>query len=111
MADSASPALGSRRPLDGYVAAGVTVGAIVLVNAGVAAVRTPHPVAWLALSALALVAGFCKLQFAGLSADIAIDDTFFIATALLYGPGPATLAFAASGLACRFRKTLRPLVF
>ena len=58
-----------------------------------------------------MVAGSFRLNFASESATIATDeDTFFIATALLFGPGPATLAIAAGGLvfcfggACRARQ-------
>jgi putative nucleotidyltransferase with HDIG domain len=111
MGQPAPPASPSRIALNAYIAMVVSAGVFVLADAVHGAVRTPYPLAWLSLSALALLTGFCKLQFAGLSADIAIDDTFFIATALLFGPGPATLAFASSGLVCRYRKQVRQLLF
>ena len=100
-----------KRALDLYVAGVIGSGGVVLVAALSGAVATPHPLAWASLSALGLIAGFCKLQFAGLAADIAIDDTFFIATALLFGSAPATLAIAASGLVVRHRRQLRQRLF
>jgi putative nucleotidyltransferase with HDIG domain len=80
-----------------YVLAVVLAGASVLVDAVFHAVRTPHPIHWLALAGLGLVARSFRLNFASESMNIAIDeDTFFITTALLFGPGPATLAIAVS---------------
>ena len=80
-----------------YLLAVVLAGGFVLVDAMFEAVRTPHPLHWLALAGLGLVARSFRLNFASESMNIAIDeDTFFIATALLFGPGPATLAIAVS---------------
>ena len=42
-----------------------------------------------------MVAGSFSLKFASVSASISISDTFFITTALLFGPAPATLADGA----------------
>src|SRR6185295_7827574 len=42
--------------------------------------------------ALAILTGFFRLNFAAVSASIAIDDTFLMTAALMFGPGPATLA-------------------
>jgi putative nucleotidyltransferase with HDIG domain len=93
--------------LRGYLSAVVLAGACVLVDAAFGAVRAPHPVGWLALAALAMVAGSFRLNFASESAAIAIDeDTFVIATALLFGPGPATLVIAASAFVFSFRRRM-----
>jgi putative nucleotidyltransferase with HDIG domain len=90
-----------------FVHAVVLAGAFVLVDAAFDALRTPHPFGWLALAGLALVAGSFRLTFASESANIAIDeDTFFITTALLFGPGPATLAIAAAGLLFSIRRRM-----
>jgi putative nucleotidyltransferase with HDIG domain len=71
------------------------------------------PLTWLALGAITLLAGSFRLKFASVSATIAIDDTFFIATTLLFGPGPGTIVSAVS--ACLFsilrRKSLRQVAF
>jgi putative nucleotidyltransferase with HDIG domain len=96
-----------------YLLAVATAGVCVLVDAVIGAVRTPYPLAWIALAALAVATGSFKLNFAGNAADIAIDDTFFVAIAMLFGPGPATLAAATCGFALpiRRRRPLRQIVF
>ncbi len=90
--------ISSAQALRVYLLAVVLAGAFVLVDAAFDAVRTPHPIRWLALAGLGLVARSFRLNFASESVNIAIDeDTFFITMALLFGPGPATLAIAAGG--------------
>jgi putative nucleotidyltransferase with HDIG domain len=89
--------ISSAQALQVYMLAVVLAGACVFVDAAFHAVRTPHPLHWLALAALGLVARSFRLNFASESMNIAIDeDTFIFATALLFGPGPATLAIATS---------------
>src|SRR5581483_12501000 len=85
------------RAVRAYVAANVATGVLVLLSSAVAAWHAPHPLGWLTLGAVAIVAGSFRLTFASGSANIAIDDTFFITTAMMFGPAPATLAIAASG--------------
>jgi putative nucleotidyltransferase with HDIG domain len=82
----------------------MAVGAAVIVDAAFAAFRTPQPLGWLALAALAMVAGSFRLNFASVSANISIADTFFITIALLFGPGPAALAIAAGGCFSSWRR-------
>src|SRR5262249_43411943 len=53
---------------------------------------------------LAMVAGSFRLVFAAGAANISIADTFFITTALLFGPGPAVLAIAAGGCVNTWRR-------
>ncbi len=89
-------AISSAQALRVYLLAVVLAGAFVLVHAAFESARTPHPLHWLGLAGLGLVARSFRLNFASDSVNIAIDeDTFFIATALLFGPGPATLAIAS----------------
>ena len=94
------------------IAVGVGGAALLLQSASLSA-QTPPPLGWLAMTALTILAGCFRLRFASVSANIAIDDTFFISTALLFGPGPATLTIAASALvfSCLRRKPLRQLAF
>ncbi len=90
-----------------YLGLIVLSGAVVLVDAAFEAVHMPHPIQWLALAVIAMVAGSFRLNFASGSATIAIDeDTFIIAAALLFGPGPATLVVAASALVFSFRRRM-----
>ena len=88
-------------------------GAILLVQSVLGAARTPPPLGWLAMTALTILVGCFRLRFASVSANIAIDDTFFIAIALLFGPGPGTLTIATSAFVFSWlrRKPLRQLVF
>ena len=84
-----------------------------LIHEGYVASTVPHPLAWLALVSLAFLAEAFRLHFASVSANIALGDTFFIATALLFGPAPATLATAAAGLLYSWlrRKPARQIIF
>jgi putative nucleotidyltransferase with HDIG domain len=90
--------------LRAYLATVMAVGGFVLATAIWTAARTPRPLGWLALAALAMVAGSFRLTFAGVSANISIADTFFITIALLFGPGPAALAIAAGGCVTSWRR-------
>jgi putative nucleotidyltransferase with HDIG domain len=62
------------------------------------------PPGWLVFAALAILAGSFKLDFAAVSATISVNDTFFITTAVLFGPGPATIAIAADSFVVSLRK-------
>ncbi len=91
-----------------YLQAVVLSGGFVLVDSALDAVRVPHPIQWLALAVVAMVAGSFRLNFASETATIAIEeDAFVIATALLFGPGPATLVIAASALVFSFRRRMQ----
>ena len=109
---AARPASPSRL-LRAYLTAVGVGGAILLVQSVFAAARTPPAIGWLAMTALTILAGCFRLRFASVSANIAIDDTFFIGIALLFGPGPGTLTIAASALVFSWlrHKPLRQLAF
>ena len=88
-------------------------GGLVLARSAVALPHTPQPLACLGFIALMLLAGWFRLNFASVSATIGIDDTFLIATVLLFGTAPAALAVAGSALvfSIRRKKPLRQLAF
>lgn len=65
---------------------------------------TPQPLACLAFLVLVLLAGWFRLNHASVSANVGIDDTFLIATALLFGTAPATLGIAGSALVFSLRR-------
>src|SRR5260221_8305300 len=73
----------------------VVVGIGVLVPSVVAAVKTPQPLWWLLFAAMGILTGPFKVSFASIEARISVADTFYIASAILFGPGPATVALAA----------------
>jgi hypothetical protein len=111
-APAARPASPSRA-LPVYLFIVVAAGALVLVQSAIAASRTPNPMWWIALGAGVIVAGWFRMNFASVSATIGIEDTFLIATALLFGPAPPTLAVAASGFLFSLRrgKPVRQIAF
>jgi putative nucleotidyltransferase with HDIG domain len=91
----------------------VGAGGLVLLHSAIAASRTPQPFGWLTLAALAMVAGSFRLNFASVAANISIADTFFMTSALLFGPGPVTVSMAAAGffISWRRRKPYRQIAF
>src|SRR3954470_574353 len=91
-----------------YLQVVVGMGSLVLVHAVLGAARTPQPLAWLSLCALALLSGWFRLSVKSISATVGIDDTFSIAAALLFGPSVATLAVAAHSIVYTLRRR-RPL--
>ena len=103
----------SARQLRAYLTTVAAAGAVALVYSLLTALRSPLPLAWLALGGLALVLGCFRLRFASVSANISIDDTFLISTALLFGPAPATLSIGVGAcvLCWRRKRPLRQLTF
>src|SRR4051794_19727070 len=91
-----------------YLQVVVGMGSLVLVHAVLGAARTPQPLAWLSLGALALLSGWFRLSVKSISATVGIDDTFCIAAALLFGPSVATLAVAAHSIVYTLRRR-RPI--
>jgi putative nucleotidyltransferase with HDIG domain len=87
------------RPLDMYVVVMAAFGAAIAAWCAVLLPRTPHTTEWLLFSALALVAGRFPLRIPGLTATFAVTDTFFVTSALLFGPGPATVTVVVDSLA------------
>ena len=96
-----------RRPwnrLRAWVLAVNMVGAVVILQSIVSLQTTPHRYEWLFFAALTAVAGSFSLKIGSISARVTISDTFFITTALLFGPAPATLAVALGTLVSSWRR-------
>ena len=89
-----------RRPaaLDIYIAAIVIAGWAVLGWSAIGLPSTPHAGEWGILTALALVASRFPMRAPGRNAWFSISDTFYMASALLFGPGPATLTLAIDSM-------------
>ena len=96
------------RALRAYLSIVIGAGACVLVFSAVSSSAMPHPLAWLGLVAVCLLAGSFRLKFASVSANIAIDDTFFITTALLFGPSPAAFVGGLSAFFFSWRRKQKP---
>jgi putative nucleotidyltransferase with HDIG domain len=66
--------------------------------------HAPQPFQWLLFSASVLIFGRFTLSIASVEASISVSDTFFIAAALLFGPGPAMISLALDGFLLSIRK-------
>jgi putative nucleotidyltransferase with HDIG domain len=87
------------RPLDLYVVVMAALGAAIAAWSAVLLPQAPHTTEWMLFSALALVAGRFPLRIPGIAATFAVTDTFFVTSALLFGPGPATVTVVIDSLA------------
>ena len=85
-------------PVDVYVGAITAVGVAVVGSSVIGLATTPHVAAWGALAVCAMVASRFPLRVPGTNAWFSISDTFFITSALLFGPGPATVAMVVDSL-------------
>ena len=107
----------TRRPagsgLDIHVGAVIGSGLVGIVYAIYTMLVTPPPMNTLVFAALGLVAGVCAVKIPGVNALVSASDTFFITSAMLFGPAPAMVAIAldSAGLAWRRGYDIRRLLF
>ena len=113
MNTSAARATSESLALRIYLSVVYGAGALTLAGSTVEAFHAPLPLGWLALAALAMATSSLRLNIVSVAANIAIDDTFFITTIVLFGPGPAALCIAASSgfVSWRRRMPRRQIVF
>lgn len=100
--------------VDIYVGVVAAIGLFVLGESVLSLSSTPRATEWGGLAILALVASRFPLRVPGSNAWVSISDTFFMTSALLFGPGPATLAVSIDSIALsnKFRTNrLRRFVF
>src|SRR6185503_17039698 len=92
--------------VDAYAIGIAATGAILCGVCAVGLQSTPYAREWAILGVLALVASRFPLRIPGNNAWFSISDTFFMASALLFGPGPATIVVAMDSIAMTwaFRK-------
>jgi putative nucleotidyltransferase with HDIG domain len=84
--------------IDVFVALVTAVGGILFGLSAYALLSTPNAREWGTLAVLALVASRFPLRVPGKNAWFSISDTFFMASALLFGPAPATVAIAIDSM-------------
>src|SRR3989475_7102099 len=77
-----------------YIRLVVAIGVAVIAWSVPALGAMPHPFVWLLFATLALLTGVFTMKAASVSYTVSVTDTFFIASAMLFGPGPATIAVA-----------------
>jgi len=97
-----------RRPagngLDIHVGAVIVSGFLAIAYAIYSMVVAPPPTSSLVFAALGLVAGVCAVKIPGVNALISASDTFFIASAMLFGPAPAMVALALDSTVLTWRR-------
>ena len=84
--------------VDLYVGLVMLAGASLFVVSAYTLPSVAHAREWGVLSVLALVASRFPLRVPGRNAWFGISDTFFIASALLFGPAPATITVAVDSM-------------
>ena len=97
-----------RRPagngLDIHVGAVIVSGFLAIAYAMYSMVVTPPSASTLVFAALGLVAGVCAVKIPGVNALVSASDTFFIASAMLFGPAPAMVALALDSTVLAWRR-------
>ncbi len=91
---SSSPVPERVMPLRLFVAAVAVAGTAVIADSVGRLRDTPYALEWLCMGGLALVAGAFALKVPGVPVRISVSDTFFIASSVLFGAAPATVAIA-----------------
>ena len=94
------------RSLSWYVRLVVAAGAVVLSTSVVGLFYAPHPWQWFLFGVLAILTGSFTIKVASIEASISVADTFFITSAVLFGPAPATVALAIDTLILSWRKRM-----
>jgi putative nucleotidyltransferase with HDIG domain len=81
-----------------YVITVAAAGGLVLAASLLHLPAGPHRFTWLLFAAAAMVTGTFTIPLGTAQASISVADTFFIACAVLFGPGAATAAIATDSL-------------
>ena len=99
--------------LTAFVGAVIALGLVVIVHSVYLLGDVANPVGWVALGSLAIVAASFALKIPGVPVYISISDAFFITSALLFGPAPATVTIAIDSfiVSVRRRNSARQLLF
>src|SRR2546421_1329813 len=113
----AEPQQSSRRPA--ITALDVHVGAVIVFGFGAIAaaiyslVVAPPAPNTLLFAGLGLAAGLCAVKIPGVNARVSASDTFFIASAMLFGPSSAMAALALNSAILCWRRgyTVQRLLF
>ena len=94
-------------PVDLYVGLVTALGATVIGLSVWSLPSTPHAREWFALAVLAIVTGRFPLRLPGTNAWFSVSDTFFITSALMFGPAPATVTMAIDSLVISIRANVK----
>ena len=94
--------------LDVYVASVIALGAVVIVASLYELFTASPPAEWMVFTVLGLAAGACAVKIPGMNALVSASDTFFISSAMLFGPGPAILSVATDAATLAWRRGHKP---
>jgi putative nucleotidyltransferase with HDIG domain len=87
-----------------YVNLVAGAGVLILLQALATLHATSHHWEWLIFAALAVLTGAFSMKVGSVSASVTVSDTFFMSTALLFGPAPAVLAEAFGTAVASWRR-------
>jgi len=93
-----------RTALKRYLALVFAGGAATLVYSLTQLPAAPNRLEWILFAALGVVTGSFTMKVAAVSATITVSDTFFIASTLLFGPAPPTVALGLAGTIVSWRR-------
>jgi putative nucleotidyltransferase with HDIG domain len=99
--------------LSRYIACVTGLGALVVAYSAYALPSVPHPLGWIVFGVLGIIAAWFPIKVPGVPVYLSISDTFFITSALLFGPAPATVTIALDSLVISWRRRnqVRQLLF
>jgi putative nucleotidyltransferase with HDIG domain len=66
--------------------------------------KTPHPLEWAVFLLVAIPTTSFTVKIASVAASISVADSFFITSALLFGPAPATIALVFDSFISSLRR-------
>src|SRR5262245_60221302 len=87
-----------------YTRTVTAVGGTVVLYSLASLQRMPHPLEWFLFAALAILTASFTIKFSAIEASIAVDDTFFMVSAMMFGPGPAAVALATNSALLSWRR-------
>jgi putative nucleotidyltransferase with HDIG domain len=87
-----------------FIAAVIAIGFAIVAYSVYELPTVPYPLGWVALAVLSIVASAFPVQVPGVPVYFSISDTFFITSALLFGPAPAAVTIAVDSLVASWRR-------
>jgi putative nucleotidyltransferase with HDIG domain len=94
----------SARALRVYVSLVFAVGVAAAVQSIYVLTKTPHPLEWAVFLLVAIPTTSFTVKIASVAASISVADSFFITSALLFGPAPATIALVFDSVISSLRR-------
>jgi putative nucleotidyltransferase with HDIG domain len=77
-----------------YVRIVIVAGGAAVLHSLFGLLNAPNPLDWFLFATFVILTGSFTLNVSAINASISVADTFLIASTLLFGPAPATVAFA-----------------